>query len=227
MKLSAHDKQRLRWSAGIAAGLAGVLYAYFQLLIRPMVQVRDADREESTFLRAQSDQARIDLREAAATRRDVAVLQQELELATNRFVLRPVLGSLLMSAQRLLEPLALDNDLQIDSCVEKGRVELPAGRSDKERVFERYAMEVTVQGSYHGVVGFLMALERTNTYVCVSDIDIQGRPENPLRHKTTIRMEWPVAAERHPLTPAQAAKAGAGSAAPAAAGAGAKKEGAP
>jgi len=226
MKLSAHDKQRLRWLAAGVAGVAGVLYAYVQLLILPLMTVRDANRGECALLREQSEQARVDLLDAAATRRDYAALQQELDVATNGCVLRPVLGSLLMSAQRLLEPVAQDNGLQVDTCVEKGRVELPTGKSDKDRVFERYAMEITVQGPYQGVTGFLNALERTNAYLCVTDLDIQGRPENPLRHKTTLRLEWPVAVEHHPPS-AETTKTAGKPAVPGAVETAAKRVGAP
>ena len=40
MKLSARDKQRLQWGLMALGGGAGLLYAFVQLLIFPLMQVR-------------------------------------------------------------------------------------------------------------------------------------------------------------------------------------------
>jgi len=214
MKLSGHDKKRLRWGVGILLGGAGLLYAYVHLVLTPLVVARDANRNEDDTLRAEIEQSRVDFCDATTLRQEAATVQEAYTTDTNLFVLRPVLGSLLMGAQRLLEPVAQDCGLQMDPCVEKGRFEIPPRRGDGEKRFERYAMDVTLQGSYRALADFIRTLERTNAFLCVSDIDIQGRPENPLRHKATIRIEWPVAVEnRLPTVPS--GKGGNGSTVPA------------
>lgn len=211
MKLSARDRQRLQWAVLGLLGGGGVLYAYVNLLVLPCIQAKADGKKQLEVLGDEISSAKLDLAKRAVVVAEYEKLRQDLAVATNRFVLRPVLGSLLESVQKIVLPLAAQTGVEIENCVERGRMEIPgAGKKEPALVFERYAMEVAVVGSYANIRDFIAAVEQTNEYVCVTDIDIQGRVESPRRHRASIRMEWPVFSERKP-DPAKAAAATGGS----------------
>lgn len=192
MKLSARDRQRLQWGFAIVIGGGAVVYAYFHLLVSPLVRERTENRARLASLEEKADQAKMALNGIDILRREYAGLHSELILATNRFVLRPVLGSTIVTVQNLLDPLAQECNLQLDSCVERGNMDIPIPKKTGDLQFERYAMEVAFIGSYRNVCDFVAAVERTNAYACVTDIDVQARAEDPSRHRVTVRIEWPV-----------------------------------
>lgn len=210
MKLSARDKQRLQWALAVFVGSAGVLYACIHLLIRPLMQVRAEGLTALDDYQQRSSKATADLRGLPAIRAEVARLQAELAVATNLFVVRPVLGSTLVSVQGVVEPIARACDLQIESCVERGRMDVPVSRKDAVFVVDRYLVELSAVGSYASVRDFIQALEQTNEYVCVTDAEIIGLAGDAFRHKVRICMEWPVFGERS--TAAEAAPRAAGGA---------------
>ena len=176
MKLTPRERQRAqRWTITLAV-VACMLYAYVHLLIQPLVRVRVRDSEELQELQGNIERAEGDLATAAALGQEHARLVTELIVATNRFVLRPTIGALLATCQNLLDPLAAAYGLTTDVYLEKGRQEIPGVKKDGNILFERYAMEVSMQGSYDSLRTFLADLERTNSYVCVTDIDVLGGP---------------------------------------------------
>ena len=205
MKLSARDKQRLQWGLMALGGGAGLLYAFVQLLIFPLMQVRVEEKAKLEDYQGRIDKARVAQRELAGDSNEVVRLQAYLAVATNRYVVIPVLGSTLVSVQNIVEPIAAACDLQIESYAERGRNELPLKSKDVGVIIERYLMEINVVGSYAAVRDFLQAVETTNACVCVTDVEIVGRSDDPFRHKTRICMEWPVFGERKAVESSAAA----------------------
>jgi hypothetical protein len=203
VKISARDRQRAQWCLTALVGGAAVLYACIHLLIGPLQQVRVAELDKLAVCNEQLDKARNGLRDLAADSNEVVKLQAELDVATNRFVVRPVLGSTLVSVQGIVEPIAASCGLQIESYAEHGRNEMPVTTKDAGVILERYLMEVSVAGSYAALRDFLQAVEKTNAYVCVTDVEILGGGENPAKHKARICMEWPVFGARKAAPPAR------------------------
>jgi hypothetical protein len=189
---SAHQKKRALIVTSALAGGGGLLFAYYYFVLAPLLAVSTQDAAAAATFRDQTGRARFDLRVAPAIQQECATLIKTLDTETNFFVLRPVLGSLLMGAQRIVEPLARECDLQFNGCDEVERTELPLRKSNGKRLFDRYVVEVSLEGSYVAVARFLDALERKNPYVCVNRLVIQGNAENPLRHKIALCLEWPV-----------------------------------
>lgn len=194
MKLSARDRQRLQWVLAVIVGGGAVLYAVFQLVIQPLKQARIDGLRRLQEYSDRIDKATLDLRGMQAARDEHARLVAALDVATNRFVLRPVLGSMLVSVQNVVEPIAASCGLQIEekSFQERGQNELPVNKKDAGMTIERYQMEVSMIGSFAGVRDFISTIEKTNEYVCVTDVEILGRPEDVTRHKVRVCMEWPV-----------------------------------
>ena len=209
MKLSAHDRQRLQWGLAVLIGGTAVLYAYIHLMIVPLMQVRVEGLNRLAEYQEQIDKATLDLRSLEAVKAEVATLQAGLAVITNRFVICPVLGSTLVTVQSIVEPIAQECGLRIESCVERGRMEAPVNKKDAGFVIDRYLVELTGSGEYAAVRDFVQTLEQTNAYVCVTDVEILGRGEDAMRHKARICMEWPVFGE-HKAAEAAPARARAG-----------------
>ncbi len=205
MKLSSHDKQRLLWALAVVIGGTAVLYAYIHLLILPLMQVHVDGLNRLAEYQERIDKASLDLRSLETVKAEVEKLQSHLEAVTNRFVMRPVLGSTLVSVQSVVEPLAKENGLEIETCVERGRMEAPVNKKDAGFVIDRYLVELAAVGEYAAVRDFVQSLEQTNEYVCVTDVEILGRPDNLMKHKVRICMEWPVFGERKAVEPPPAA----------------------
>ena len=178
-------------------------------MILPLAHVRDEGKRSLNDYQDQIDQATLDLRGLAAAKAEAVKLQAELVVATNRFVIRPVLGSTLVTVQNIVEPMAADCGLQVESFTERGRVEMPVDKKEAGFTIERYLMEVAAAGSYAAVRDFVLAVEQTNECVCVTDVEITGRNDLPGKHRVRICMEWPVFGEHKDAetAPAPAARA--------------------
>jgi len=192
VKLSANERQRWLRILAILIGGAAVLYACLNLLILPLLHGRIAGMNKLAELSERIETAKMDPRDLAASKAELARLQAELLVATNQFVLRPVLGSMLVSVQNIIEPIAATCGLQIEACLERGRSELPVSRKNATLTIDRYLMEISALGSYAAIRDFIQTVEQTNPYVCVSDLEITGRSDNSDRHKARICLEWPV-----------------------------------
>jgi hypothetical protein len=179
----------------IIACIGEVLYAYFHYFVQPVRNGCEQDLAKIQALQEKIDHAEINLRGADSVVKEHTILRDELSLATNRFVIRPVLGSFLESARNLLEPIARQSEAQIEMCSERGRLEIPGNKKDGIANFDRYAVDVTIVGTYRAIREFVIAVERSNPYACVTDIDIQRRMDMVTHHKAIIRIEWPVFAE--------------------------------
>ena len=190
------DQQRLMWGAAALIGGLAVLYAYIHLLVLPLVQQRVDGLNRLADYQEKCDKATLELRSLNTVTAEVAKLQADLTVITNRFVVRPVLGSTLVSVQSVVEPMAQACGLQVDSCVERGRMESPVNTKDASFVIDRYLMELTGIGEYAVVRDFVQAVEQTNRYVCVTDVEVYGRAEDAMKHKVRICMEWPVFSAR-------------------------------
>lgn len=196
MKLTPQDKRFLMQAAAAVVGGAAVIYAGVHLIFRPLLTSRAADCRDLEVLQDRINEAETALRDEQTPRGEHRKLQADLEAATNNFVLRPVLGSLLMEVQNQLDPVAQRCQVQMDPCVERGRMEIPGQKQDKGLFFERYVMDVSLKGSYAALRSFVDEIERMNPYVCVAEIAIQGRRETPSVHHARFTLEWAVSGDK-------------------------------
>ncbi len=193
MKLSERDKRRFLWALLIVLGVAAVLYSSINLFILPLRQSKVSALGRLDKLHEQIMQAEADLHGLDAIRAEVGRLQAGLEGSTNHFVLRPLLaGNLLVPLQNLVEPMAKASGVQIDAWSERGRMEMPVNKKDATMTIDRYQVELALTGPYAAVREFVLALERTNAYVCVTELEILGQAADVQKHKIRLGMEWPV-----------------------------------
>ncbi len=201
MKLDARDKLRLQWGVTILIGGAAVLYACTQLMILPLRHAREAGATRLAKYQDRIERAAIDLQGMDGIRAEVSRLRREVDTATNLFLLRPVLGSMIVPAQNFVEPIAQECGLQIDSCAERSRNAIPVNMKDAVQTIERYLTELTASGPYAAVWDFIAMMEKTNAYVCVTDVEIFGQSGDVSKHKIRICMEWPVAGQHKAPAP--------------------------
>lgn len=194
MNISPRNRKRLIWLMTLAC-IGEILYAYMHYFVQPVRNGCEQDLDKIQALQEKIDHAENNLHGADSVVKEHTVLRDELGLATNRFVIRPVLGSLLESVRNLLEPIARQSGAQIEICSERGRLEIPGNKKDGIVNFDRYAVDVTLVGTYRAIREFVTAVEHSNPYACVTDIDIQRRVDMVTHHKAIIRIEWPVFAE--------------------------------
>lgn len=194
MNLSARNRKRLMGFM-IFACVGVVLYSYVVFFVQPLRKAYTDDDAKSKELQEQNDKAEKDLRSAANVEKEYKALREELIVATNRFVLRPVLGSLLISAQNVVDPIARKSEVHVESYSEQGQSPIPGNKKDGQINFDRYALDVTLVGTYRAIREFVIAMEQSNPYVCVTEIDIHRREDIVTHHPARIQIEWPVFSE--------------------------------
>ena len=191
MKLDTRDKQRLQWGVMILIGGTAVLYACIQLMILPLQHAREDGMNRLAKYQERIDRATLDLRGMTGIRAEVDRLREAVKTTTNQYVLRPVLGSTIVTVQNFIEPIAQECGLQLNACVERSRMEMPVNTKDAVQTIDRYLTEVTAIGPYATVRDFVVALEKTNAYLCVTEVEILGQAD-VRKHKVRVCMEWPV-----------------------------------
>jgi len=198
----------LSYLAAVVAGVLALLY-----VIQPMNRQRaKIEAELEKRLRA-TDQALESVRNLSETRQQHAMLVEALGTETNLYVLRPVLGS--FPVQRDIYRLAAETGFNLSLVRELGKTPTPAkaaaGRArtpasrkpapnkseqaGAESCFARYVVDVTGEGSYAAALALVERLERENPYCGVTALTIRGLPNTIARHRVSLTLEWPVAAD--------------------------------
>ena len=204
---SAAARAQQRLLAGLAGLAAMVLVSLY--VIRPM-QARERQIRATLAERLKvNDLARVSIKNMPETEQRAARLAETLGAETNRYVLRPVLGS--YPVQRDIYRLAAETGFSVSLVRELGKTPTPTGsRIGKAPpaapgkpppakapppVLARYLVEVSGEGSYACLVALLDLLEQENPYCGVNALTIRGMPNVPTRHRVTLQIEWPVAAD--------------------------------
>jgi hypothetical protein len=173
--------------------VVAISYGSVTLLIQPLRQAKVTALGVLATYQEQNDKAELDLRGLDDTRAEVERLRGVLAGTTNQYVLRPLPGgNLLDPLKDMVEPMAKEYGLVIDSWSERGRMEMPVNKKDAIMTIDRYQTEMAMTGPYAAVCAFVSALERTNSYVCVTELEILGQASDVQQHKIRLGMEWPV-----------------------------------
>lgn len=219
---SGSQERTLRWClVGLFGVVAGVLVLVY--LISPMNARRTKVEDNLKKLLRGTEQALDSVSQLPETQQQCAALGQMLGAETNRFVLRPVLGS--FPFQRDIYRLAAETGFNVDLVREIGRTATPAtaararkpalgkrpaaGKPDAPGAapwLARYLVEITGEGSYAVVMALIERLEQENPYCGVNALAIRGLPNNFTRHRVNLSLEWPVAAEPPAARPAGRAR---------------------
>jgi len=218
METSKNTSAPIKWCLASLAGIiAGVLVLVY--LVMPLNAERRKVETNVTAQLRKVDQALLALRKLPETQQRHADLGDLLEGETNRFVLRPVLGS--YPAQRDIYRLAAETGFNVQSVREIGKTPTPVttgtdykqaktrgrrGPADRKPAqpeiapwFARYMVEVTGEGSYAVILALIDRLEQDNPYCGLAGLTIRGLPNNVERHRAILMLEWPVAADPLPV----------------------------
>ncbi len=202
----------LKWCVASLAGMIGGILVLVYLVLPLNTQRRKIEADLSARQRA-TDQALQAVRKLPETRQRCADLGQMLDGETNRYVLRPVLGS--FPVQRDIYRLASETGFNVSLVREIGKTPTPAtvATGDKRKAvpgkpaarkaetpalapwFARYLVEVTGDGSYAVILALIDRLEQENPFCGVTALTIRGLPNTVERHRATLTLEWPVAAD--------------------------------
>ncbi len=211
---------------GLGGVVAMILVAVF--VIRPMGERESKIRLVVEQRVAENDRALDSVRQIADLEQKAALLSETLAVETNRFVLRPFLGS--YPVQREIYRLATDTAFKIAMVREVGKRPTPtesksasakaaARRSAPARPpvvkdnetrkkvapeFARYFVEVSGEGSFADLFALIERLELDNPYCGVNALVIRGIASTPERHRVTLSLEWPVLAAPPPKAAALA-----------------------
>ncbi len=207
--------------------LAGLLLMglAFLYVIQP-IRGREVRVREALERRLQDNQRAIaairGMPEMAQTFTNLAA---SLALETNRYLLRPVLGS--YPIQREIYRLAGETAFKVSMVRELGTQatprEIKAGaftaaqklaakgrKGDAKQAapppsFARFVVEVVGEGSYADVIALVERLEMENPYCGLTALNIRGVGNFPERHRVSMTIEWPVLAD--PPKPSSAMRA--------------------
>jgi hypothetical protein len=219
MKLASNPKEK-RLLIGLSITLAAaLLYLGQQFIVAPIQtrarKVKD-DRRQTEELISKGKQT---LQVESAWREQQKRLQAEKEQVLRQWLLRPQLASYLVSAQSILIPMAQASGFTGITFREIGtrpiprKIEPPPKPVAKTKgkptaksattpapvketpPYQLYAVELYGFADFAGIVHLVRQLETSNPYVTISELSIRGQPDEPLRHKVTVRVEWPIEAE--------------------------------
>ena len=203
MKLPTNKKERIQILVLIGAGAVAVLYALVSLAILPMI----ASFKSST-LRLTEKRDRLELIDRALKQKERRQTEfdgvsNNIPMYSEKYVLRPKLGSYLIVVRENLESLASACGLQLEPAAEVGRSEVPGKNADgSKRSLLTYGVRVSATGGYNELLRFFRALERQNSMVCITELAVLPRASNPEAHTINATIQGPIWGE--PEKPAAA-----------------------
>jgi hypothetical protein len=201
VKLPEDKQKRVKILVAIGMGAALVILGVVQGIIVPLARVRKEKRARIEECRNGLEEARRQIRAAAATLDQNAEALQAISEISDRYVLRPVLGNYLLEATETLEGHAHNADVQLQSIREVGISEIPS-EGGGERALKSYTVRVDLQCSYRDVARLLREIETSSPYLCLTALTISGQPEvTPEVHQVSFNIQWPIWAD--PETPAR------------------------
>ena len=208
-RLTAISRAQLHIALGLTAVL--VIALLFIFVIHPLRVREMAIRSQIKKQVEKNTLALGNVRRITELRQETARLKEALAVETNRFVLRPVLGS--FPVQRDIYRMAADTAFRIAAMKEVGKKPTPTelkpvaqaaskGRPKsaiksklKPPAFDRYVVEIIGDGSFFDVCTLIEILAEENPYCGVTDLTISGVSSSPERHRVTMVLEWPVLAD--------------------------------
>ena len=208
MKLPQSKKERIRFLVLVACGAIMAIAMVVQFAITPFLASRRA-------LQTELDDYQQKLQKARKELSFTAVIQREYDEATNQIgriaaenVLRPILGSYLVGVTEFVEATAKEVGCKLNEVQEIGVQEFPSGgaKNAGPAAYRSYSIQIGVLAPYGDICTFLEKLERSNPYLCVTEIRITGQPDAPERHRVQMRLEWPIEVQESKPIPAPAPK---------------------
>lgn len=192
MKLPENKRDRAMVLILAGIGALAVLYAVFQLALKPFISSWRGAADSMREIEAKLAEADAELAKVLENRKRFNEISAELDHISREYVLQPVLGTFLLGVQDKLEGYAQTSGVKLDSVREIGIVDLIPSKGKTERMFRSYGVQVTGFASFRSLIRFLQQLEANNPYLCVASITISSRQEEPETHRVSLTIQWPV-----------------------------------
>lgn len=193
MKLPETQRERMMWYGGAAVAVVLVVVAGVFWGILPAL---DARRELESSLIKQRDnlkKAKRELDYLPGMEANLKDIKTQLDAIRTQNILRPTLGSYLMSVTEQLEAIAKDCGVKVENVRELGQSELLQDKKKTSlKTFKIFAVQFNGEGSYGAIGRFLAQIEKQNPFLTVASLDITGQTDNPMAHRVAIRLEWPI-----------------------------------
>ena len=199
MRLPDDKQKRIKILVVIGLGATLVVLGIVQGIIVPLVRVRKEKKARIEECRQGLEEARRQIRAAAATLDQNKEALQTINEISERYILHPVLGNYLLEATEHIERHARNANVKVRSIREVGISEIPTHGG--ERAFKSYTVRLDLECSYRDVASLLREIEASNPYLCVTAITIGGQSRvDPEKHQVSLNVQWPIWAD--PQTPA-------------------------
>ncbi len=196
MSLSADQKQFLQKLILGAILVAGAIYAlvtYVLLPFRESWQELPVQLEELNRKVAVAETVLPRVPEHVEQYNQIVTRIHDLE---EQYFIKPVLGSYILEAERILEEHARETGVEIAGIREAGiSASLSAVWRRLEYQLRPYSVNVNMRADYHSVVRLIDRIEKSNPFVSVFDLDISESRASPQFHSIRFRIQWPIWAD--------------------------------
>jgi hypothetical protein len=203
-RISANRRRLL----GFMALLLSLLLTY-RFGVLPLRNAQRTQSERVAALKARIAEAERVVANMPLAREEYERIGNALAAATNRFIMRPILGS--YPAQRTIHRLAGLSSFSVESVREQGVQPTPrktpvrasgkrgAGKKKdaaktEPACFARYVVDLGGEGRYVDIIDLIERLEQQNPYMGVIALNVRAVTASPERHRVKMRLEWPVEA---------------------------------
>ena len=208
MKLPAGKKERLQVLVLIGMGVIVLLIVIVQFVFIPILASRKALAEKRDDYMGQLSKARRELTASPQIQAEFDGVTGRLQGIASNYLLHPILGSYIVGITESLEPYGRDSGFTIEDVQERGVQAIRLSAKDTGvRPYNAYSFQIAGQGSLDQVVAFLRIVEQRNPYLCLTELRISAQSDSPLRHRVSMRLEWPLEVEPA-AEPAAAGKGG-------------------
>jgi hypothetical protein len=193
MKLPENKRDRAQVLVLMGIGVIAVLLCLVQFGVKPVLDSRRKLQDEFDKLEEQLTKVRREL----SYRRDILREYEEVTNSIARIsaqsVLQPILGSYLLGVTETIETAAKDCGIKVSEIQEVGIQEIPGKKKDgTPRVFKSYGVQMTGVAGFERLCSLLHTLEQQNPLMCMTEFQVAGQPDNPERHRISVRIEWPI-----------------------------------
>ena len=207
----------------IAIGVIAVLYAIVQLVILPLINSRAAKTKKMEETKAKWEDINREVERAPRIQKEHRDVVTTINDYSEKYVIRPTLGTYLIGVQSMLETMCTNTGVQIDSITEIGEAEVPGKNKDgSPHALKSYSVRLIGFAGFTQITNFIGGLEGNNRMASLTELQVIAREDAPEQHRISCVIQWPVWAEADKGTDPMGANGAATTDVPADAGIGAK-----
>ena len=193
MKLPDDPKERKQYIILGVIVLAAAAYGIFTFVIQPSIANRKQRAEQITEISRRLEMAESRTRLLRSNRETAVKLAADVVTNTQNYVIEPALGgNYLLVAQDIIETIATDTGVRLESIRQTGLSTLPNSPNRSQRnEFGAYTIQLSMQSSLEDFTRFVKAVEDSNPYLSITGLSVLPQPGNPQRHIFNLQITWP------------------------------------